>query len=138
MKATVDFPATRALIVHAFKVFSEGFEKRKLEADRLRQEWVEEQIIRNSKSWLVKKHPREYWEAYSRGEKGDSFDRYEMGYQFTMRVENYIWFEARLKDATQLLQKFDCAVDDCEASTVYLSDDDLTLLSVSLQSAEMV
>lgn len=128
MKAITDFDATRELIQHAFKTFSRGFELMKLREEQARANWVDQKV---AKAWFNKS--RKHWEAYSRGEVGDSFESYQMTYAF--KEDNYHWFKARLKDAEELLQKFDCAVVDCQASEVILTDSDLTLLSVSLDSA---
>lgn len=137
MKAVTDFAATREQIAFAKETFAKGFALRCERLETLRQEWIEKQI---KQAWFNK--DRDYWTAYANGEldrKTSSCealsDSYIVSNGFKLNVSNYIWFEARLEDATKLLQKFDCAVDTCEAVDVILSDKDLTLLSVSLQSA---
>lgn len=133
MQAVTDFAATRALIVQAFKVFSEGFALANVEVKRKRSLWIEEKI---QKAWFNK--DRDYWTEYAHGRNNGAFETrldsacVNSGFYFGC---NYHWYEARIKDVTQLLQKFDCAVDNCEAMEVMLSDDDLSLLSISLQSA---
>lgn len=128
MKAITDFAATREHIAYAVRVFAEGEQQERIELAAIRNRWAEETA---AKAWLNKKV--DYWLRYAEGNGGDHESvciKYE-----TLNQTNLSWYEARHKDARQLLARFDCAVGTCEATEVILSDDDLTLLSVSLQSA---
>lgn len=128
MKAITDFAATREHIAYAVRVFAEGEQQERIELAALQNKWAADKV---AKAWFNKKH--EYWLAYAEGKGGDINTlcvKYEL-----LNQTNLSWYEARHKDARQLLARFDCAVDTCEATEIILSDDDLTLLSVSLQSA---
>lgn len=132
MQAVTDFTATRAHIAYAVGVFRDGLTLEIERFERLKMEWVDRKI---ENAWFNKN--RDFWTRYvNGGVKGED----GIGsYCTLLNISNQThksWYEARLEDATQLLQKFDCAVDTCIASTLYLSDKDLTLLSVSLQSAK--
>lgn len=128
MKAITDFAATREHIAYAVRVFAEGEQQERIELAALQNKWAADKV---AKAWFNKKH--EYWLAYAEGKGGDINTlcvKYELLDQTQLS-----WFEDKHTSARQLLKKFDCAVNTCEATEVILSDDDLSLLSVSLQSA---
>ncbi len=128
MQAVTDFEATRGLIEYAVSVFRmRSDEKKNIEA-RDRGNWIAEKV---KKDWF--KRSESYWARYAAGEIGDAFERYEMFYKF--RPANYNWYSEKLEYAENLLKKFDCAVGECQAKEIKLSDDDLALLSISLKSA---
>lgn len=131
MKAITDFAATREHIAYAVRVFAEGEQQERIELAALQNNWASDQVKR---AWFNKNFA--YWlnyaEGNAKGEAGIS------SYCEALRLHNQTdlsWYTAKHKDARQLLARFDCAVNTCEATEVILSDDDLTLLSVSLQSA---
>lgn len=133
MKAITDFEATRERIVEAFKVFSEGAAREAAKLARLQEEWADEQVHR---AWFNK--DRDYWLKYAKGDAEGSWKTNmgsDMVYSNLRRETSFGWFEDKLGRASDLLRKFDCAVQDCQAYEVILSDEDLTLLSISLQSA---
>lgn len=128
MKAITDFAATREHIAYAVRVFAEGEQQERIELAAIRTKWAEEKA---AKAWFYKKV--DYWLRHAEGNGGD-IDTLCVKYE-TLNQTQLSWFEDKHTSARQLLKKFDCAVDTCEATEVILSDDDLTLLSVSLQSA---
>jgi hypothetical protein len=133
MKAVTDFAATRERIVEAFKVFSEGAAREAAKLTQLQEEWADQKV---RKAWFNKS--REYWLKYANGAADGSWETRmdsDIAYSDLRRKTSVGWFEDKLGKASDLLRKFDCAVEDCQAYKVILSDEDLTLLSISLQSA---
>ena len=128
MQAVTDFEATRGLMEYAVSIFRTRFdEARSLEVAN-RENWIAEQV---KKDWF--RRSETYWTRYANGEIGDAFERYEMFYKF--RPVNYSWYSEKLEYAVNLLKRFNCAVDGCQAKEIILSDEDLALLSISLPSA---
>lgn len=131
MKAITDFAATREHIAYAVRVFAEGEQQERIELAALQNKWASDQVKR---AWFNNNYA--YWLNYA---EGNAEGEASIGsYCEALRLHNQTdlsWYAARHKDARQLLARFDVAVDTCEASEIILSDDDLTLLSVSLQSA---
>lgn len=128
MQAVTNFEATRAEIEYAISVFSMRLEGLKQEEIKSRQKWIEKKVAED-----LFRRPEKYWTAYASGNLGDAFERYRMRYAF--QPEGYEWYSAKLQMAEELLKKFNCATERLSATEVRLSDADLTLLSVSLQSA---
>lgn len=128
MQAITDFEATRGLVEYAVSVFRMRFEEAKNTEVINRGNWVAEKV---KKDWF--RRPGSYWARYANGEIGDGFDRISMSYKF--QPKNYDWYSAKLEYAEKLLKRFNCAVGACQAKEITLSDADLSLLSISLQSA---
>lgn len=128
MQAVTDFEATRGIIEYAVSIFRMRFDEKKNIEARDREKWIAEKV---KKDWF--KRSESYWTEYANGEIGDAFERYEMYYKF--RPANYNWYSAKLEYAENLLKRFDCAVGECQAKEIKLSDADLALLSISLKSA---
>jgi len=128
MQAVTDFEATRGLIEYAVSIFRMRFDEKKNTEAANRKSWIAERV---KKDWLNRSEA--YWTRYANGEIGDGFLRYEMFYKF--RPENYNWYSEKLEYAENLLKRFDCAAGECQAKEVVLSDEDLSLLSISLKSA---
>ena len=128
MKAITDFEATRKHIEYALKVFSDGYNDLCEKEIVAREIWIAEKV---AKDWF--RRPVKYWTARANGQIGDLFERWEMESAF--RQENQRWYLAKMEYTSELLKKFDCSVDDCQAIEIELSDKDLSILSISLQSA---
>jgi hypothetical protein len=128
MQAVTDFEATRGLIEYAVSIFRMRLDEKKNIEARDRENWIAEKVKRD---WF--KRPEAYWNRYASGDIGDTFERYEMFYKF--RPVNYDWYAGRLEYAENLLKRFNCAAGECQAKEIVLSDEDLALLSISLQSA---
>lgn len=131
MKAITDFAATREHIAFAVKVFAEGEQQERIELAALRNKWASDRV---KKAWFNKNFA--YWLDYAEGNaRGEAATGSYCTAAALLRDTELDWYTNKHTRAKQLLKKFDCAVDTCEATEVILSDDDLTLLSVSLQSA---
>jgi len=128
MQAITDFDATRKHIEYALKVFSDGYNDLCEKEDIARENWIVEKVAKD-----FFRRPVEYWTARANGQIGEFYERWEMESAF--RPPNLLWYKAKMEYASELLKKFDCAVDDCEATEVTLTDKDLEILSISLQSA---
>lgn len=129
MQAVTDFEATRGLIEYAVSVFRMRLDEAKNIEAAGRKNWIAEKV---KKDWF--RRSEAYWTRYANGEIGDAFECYEMFYKF--RPKNYGWYEQKLENAVNLLKQFDCAVGvDCQAKEIILSEEDLSLLSISLPSA---
>lgn len=131
MKAITDFAATREHIAYAVRVFAEGEQQERIELAALQNNWASDQVKR---AWFNKNFA--YWLNYAEGNaKGEAGIGSYCTSNSLRRDTELDWYSNKRAKAEQLLKKFDCAVDTCEATEVILSDDDLSLLSVSLQSA---
>jgi hypothetical protein len=128
MQAVTDFAATREHIRYAISVFNDGYVDLCEKEVIARENWI---AVQADKDFF--RRSVEYWTKRANGKIGDFFEQYQMRRAF--RQENQDWFQDKLEKASELLRKFDCAVDNCEAVEVKLSDKDLELLSISLQSA---
>jgi hypothetical protein len=128
MQAVTNFDATRGLIEYAVSVFRSKFKALQDQEVSDRQEWIAKKV---GEDWF--KRPEKYWTAYANGEAGDLCDRIRMNRAFQPKYYN--WYSEKLKCAEELLKKFDCAVGPCQAKEITLSDEDLALISISLQSA---
>lgn len=128
MRAHVNQTETYLVIEDALDIFQALVLQAEAQKESSRQAWIDDKVNRD---WF--RRSRDYWEKRSAG--GDAFERYELNCTFE-KGTNLSWAQHKLAAAQGMERKYRCARSDLQATQIILSDDEIALLSISLDVAK--